>query len=128
MDTIQTNRKMRVLIAEDDETSEMMITILVKKITDDILIARNGLEAVESFRNNQDVDLILMDMKMPIMSGSEATREIRAFNKNVIIIAQTAYALKGDREKAIEIGCNDYITKPFRIDDLHLLIQKHLAI
>ena len=59
------------------------------------------------------------------MDGYEATRQIRQFNKDVIIIAQTAYGLSGDREKAIGAGCNDYISKPIKIDELKELIQKH---
>jgi CheY-like chemotaxis protein len=66
-----------------------------------------------------------MDIKMPEMDGYEATKQIREFNKNVIIIAQTAYAQSGDRDKAIEAGCNDYISKPIRKNDLLALIKKH---
>ena len=78
-----------------------------------ILKARTGIEAIVACRNNPDIDLVLMDIKMPDMDGYEATMQIRQFNKDVIIIAQTAYALTTDREKAIEAGCNDYISKPF---------------
>jgi hypothetical protein len=67
----------------------------------------------------------MMDIKMPKMDGYEATREIRKFNKNVIIIAQTAYALAGDREKAIEAGCNDYISKPIKMNLLVALVNKY---
>lgn len=62
------------------------------------------------------------------MDGYEATRQIRKFNKKVVIIAQTAYAQKGDKEKALEAGCNDYISKPIKKDELISLIQKHFAI
>jgi len=68
---------------------------------------------------------VLMDIKMPVMDGHEATRQIRQFNKDVIIIAQTAYALVGDREKAIAAECNDYISKPIKKDELLALIQKY---
>jgi len=63
---------------------------------------------------------------MPLMNGYDATRIIRSFNQDVVIIAQTAYALSGDREKALEAGCNDYIKKPIKKDLLFSLIQKHL--
>jgi CheY-like chemotaxis protein len=66
-----------------------------------------------------------MDIKMPVMDGYDATQKIREFNKKVIIIAQTAYALAGDREKAIEAGCNDYISKPVKKEDLMALIEKY---
>ena len=118
-------KKLKILIAEDDETSEMLITIDVEKFGKEILKARTGFEAVEVCRNNPDTDLILMDIQMPIMNGHEATRQIRQFNKNVVIIAQTAFGLSGDREKAIEAGCNDYLSKPINKAELLSLIQKY---
>ena len=116
---------LKILIAEDDETSEMLITIGVEKFGKEILKARTGFEAVEVCRNNPDIDLILMDILMPVMNGHEATRQIRQFNKVVVIIAQTAFGLSGDREKAIEAGCNDYISKPINKDELLSLLQKY---
>ncbi len=116
---------LKILIAEDDETSEMLLDIEVKTFAKEILKVRTGVEAVEACRNNPDIDLILMDIKMPEMSGYEAARQIRQFNKDVVIIAQTAYGLSGDREKAIEAGCNDYIKKPINKDELHSLIRKY---
>jgi CheY-like chemotaxis protein len=95
-------------------------------VVKDILKAGTGVEAVEVCRNNPDIDLILMDIRMPDMDGYEATRQIRQFNKDVVIIAQTAHGLMGDREKAIEAGCNDYLSKPVNRDKLLSLIQKYL--
>jgi PAS domain S-box-containing protein len=118
-------KDLKILIVEDDESSEMLITFTIKKICKEFLKVGTGVEAVKACRNNPDIDLVLMDIKMPIMDGYEATRQIRQFNKNVVIIAQTAYGLAGDREKAIEAGCNDYISKPIKIDELKGLIQKH---
>ena len=69
--------------------------------------------------------MVLMDIRMPKMDGYEATRQIRQFNKDVIIIAQTAYGFSGDKEKAIEAGCNDYISKPINMTLLYELIKKH---
>jgi CheY-like chemotaxis protein len=77
--------------------------------------------------NNGEIDLIMMDLKMPEMTGFEATRQIRKFSKKVIIIAQSAYALSGDKEKAIAIGCNDYITKPVTQSSLSVMMQKYFA-
>jgi len=116
---------LKILIAEDDETSEKLISINVKEFSKEIIEARTGNEAVEICRNNPAIDLILMDIQMPVMSGYEATRQIRQFNKDVVIIAQTAFGLSGDREKAIEAGCNDYISKPIKKDELLVLIQKY---
>jgi len=84
-----------------------------------------GVEAVETCRTSSDIDLVLMDIRIPVMDGYEATRQIRQFNKKVVIIAQTAYGLAGDREKAIAAGYNDYISKPIHINVLKKLIRKH---
>ena len=118
------NRK--ILIVEDDEVSEMLIAIEVKKLSNEILIARSGIEAIDACRDNPDIDLILMDILMPEMNGYDATRKIRKFNKDVIIIAQTAFAQTGDREKSINAGCNDYISKPFNRNVFMAIIHKHL--
>jgi len=118
-------KNLKVLIAEDDEVSEMLLSINVSEFSNEIIKASTGAKVVEICRNNPDIDLILMDIQMPEMNGHEATRQIRKFNKDVIIIAQTAYGLTGDREKSIEAGCNDYITKPINKPELESLIQKY---
>jgi PAS domain S-box-containing protein len=116
---------LKILVVEDDETSEILLSRAVRIFSNEILNARNGNEAVEACRNNPDIDLVLMDIQMPKMSGYEATRQIRHFNKNVFIIAQTAYGLARDREIAIEAGCDDYISKPINISELQTLIKQH---
>ena len=120
-------KKLKILIAEDDEASEMYIHTIIRKFSYKILVVRTGIEAVEACRSNPDIDLILMDIRMPEMDGYKATRQIRLFNKKVIIIAQTAFALTGEQEKAIESGCNDYISKPILKNELLVLIHKHFA-
>ncbi|MDP2336844.1 MAG: ATP-binding protein, partial [Bacteroidota bacterium] len=117
-------KNLNILIAEDDEGSEMLLALAVKEFSKKILKAKTGFEAVEACRNNPDLDLVLMDIKMHEMNGYEATRQIRQFNKEVVIIAQTAFALSGDREKAIEAGCNDYISKPISKNKLMEVVQK----
>jgi CheY-like chemotaxis protein len=119
--------RLKILIVEDDETSEILIASMVKMFGKEILKARTGLEAVNICRNNPDIDLVLIDIQMPVMNGHEATRQIRQFNTDVIIIAQTAYGLTGDREKAIESGCNDYISKPINKNKLDELIHKYFG-
>ena len=119
---------LKILIVEDDQTSEIIISRAVRSICKEILNARNGQDAVETCRNTSDIDLVLMDIQLPFMDGYEATRQIRQFNKSVIIIAQTAYALTGDKEKSIEAGCNDYISKPINKDLLLMLIKKQFEI
>jgi len=117
--------RFKILIVEDDETNLKLITATVKKFCNKILKAKTGIEAVEACHNNPDIDLILMDIKMPEMDGYEATRQIRQFNTEVFIIAQTAFALTGDREKALAAGCNDYISKPYGKSLLMSLMEKH---
>jgi hypothetical protein len=118
-------KNLKTLIVEDDEASEMLLSINVSDFSNKIIKAINGIEAVKICRNNPDLDLILMDIQMPDLNGYEATRQIRQFNKDVVIIAQTAYGLTGDREKSLDAGCNDYITKPINKHELDSLIQKH---
>ena len=117
-----------VLIVEDDENSGLLIRTLFEKIASNILQARDGVEAVELCKKYPNIDLILMDIRMPKMDGYEATRAIRQFNTEVVIIAQTAFALTGDREKALEAGCNEYITKPIVKEKLFALIKKLMKV
>jgi len=117
--------KLKILIAEDDKTSEMLISIAVKKFGKEIINVRTGTEAVAACLNNPDIDLVLMDIQLPEMNGYAATRQIRELNKEVFIIAQTAYAQTGDREKAIEAGCDEYITKPINKKRLLEIINEH---
>jgi len=118
---------LKILVVEDDEISYSLLSRTIQKISKEVLHAITGAEAVKACRNNPDLDLVLMDIRMPRMNGLEATQQIRQFNKDVIIIAQTAYVFSGDREKAIEAGCNDYITKPINMTLLHELIKKYLT-
>ena len=120
--------KLKILIVEDDETSEMLISIAVRALSKEILKVRTGADAIETCRNNPDLDLILMDIKMPEMDGYEATRQIRQFNNGVYIIAQTAFGLVEEREKALDAGCNEYISKPMDIALLRMMIQKQFNI
>ena len=114
-------KNLKILIVEDDEISYSLLRTL-QKISKEVLHAKTGDEAVMACHKDPDIDLVLMDIRMPQMDGHEATRQIRQFNKDVIIIAQTAYAFSGDREKAIEAGCNDYISKPINKTLLYELI------
>jgi len=113
------------LIVDDDDISRSYLAFISKGFSKKILFAENGKEAVELVRNTRGIHLILMDMKMPVMNGYEATFQIRQFNKEVIIIAQTAFGLEGDRKKSIEAGCNDYITKPIKSIEFKSLITKY---
>lgn len=120
-------RKLNILIVDDDEASELLLNESVILFSKEIYKARTGFEAIEACRVHPDIDLILMDIRMPVIDGYEATKQIREFNKEVVIIAQTAYGLLGDREKAMDAGCNDYIAKPIEQDKLLALIKKHFG-
>jgi len=117
---------MLVLVAEDDEFSYLFLQTALEKENMHVIRARTGEEAVEIFRNNPGIKMILMDFKMPGMGGYEATRQIRAMDPDIPIIAQTAYALSGDRQKALDAGCNAYISKPIRKEVLMRTIQQFL--
>ncbi len=126
--TVTTENKiknLKVLIVEDDAVSKLLITIAVKPFSKEILKVSTGFEAIEACRNNPDIDLVMMDINMPEMGGYEATKQIREFNKNLVIIAQTANAMQSDRDDAIAAGCTDYISKPINITSLSELIQKY---
>ena len=118
-------QQLKILIAEDDETIRKYLSIVVRKISTEVLFAKNGIKTVEISKNNPDIDLILMDIKMPGMDGYEATRKIREFNKNVVIVAQTAFAFESEHEKAEAAGCNDYISKPINRNSLINIIGKY---
>lgn len=118
-------KKLKLLIAEDDNISALLLSNIIKEFSCEVLWARTGTEAVEKSTSICDIDLILMDIKIPEIDGYEATRQIRNINKKVVIIAQTAYAQTGDKEKAIKAGCNDYISKPIMKHELLSLIRKH---
>lgn len=117
--------KIKVLVAEDDEFSVKYFSIKLKDIASEIYYTKTGTETVDFVRNHPDIQLVLMDIKMPGMDGLDATRLIRQFNKSVIIIAQTAYALTGDREKSLNAGCNDYMSKPINKEVLIRLIERY---
>jgi len=119
-------KEFKILIVEDDETSTALIIAMLRRFRNVILKAKNGLDAVNLCRLNPDIDIVLMDIQMPIMNGFNATKQIRQFNKEIIIIAQTAFALAGDREKALQAGCNDYLAKPINREMLIEKIFKHL--
>ncbi len=113
-----------VLVAEDDETSYLYFEKILRKENIRLIRASNGEETVAAVKNNPEISMILLDIKMPGIDGNEAARQIREFNKDIIIIAQTAYALPGDRESAIDAGCNEYISKPVDIDKLKSMINQ----
>jgi hypothetical protein len=118
-----------ILVAEDDETNFYFLNALLTMTTSaKILHAANGREAIELFKANPGIRLILMDMKMPEIDGFEATRQIKLINKNVCIIAVTAYAMSGDEERIIASGCDVYLSKPINKKSLLEKISEFIKI
>lgn len=114
-----------ILIAEDDQPNYMYIRELLRVTHANVLRAKNGQEAIEMCNANT-IDLVLMDIKMPVLNGLEATKRLREQGFKIPIIAQTAYAFSDDKQRALESGCNDYISKPIRQEDLLKLMGKWL--
>ena len=119
--------KKSILIADDEIHNYVIIEMALKKTKITIFHAENGEEAVNIFKENPDIDVILMDIRMPEMGGLEATKFIRSVNRNIPIIAFTAFALSDDEAIAMEFGCDDYISKPVRPDFLLKKINEHLT-
>jgi PAS domain S-box-containing protein len=115
-----------VLIAEDEDSNFILLEKLLVDLKINIIRALNGIEAVEICKLNPQVDLILMDIKMPEMDGYEATKRIKEFRPNLLIIAQTAYVTDEERDKAFACGCSEYISKPFKKEMLLSKINEHL--
>jgi signal transduction histidine kinase len=115
---------MTVLIAEDDESNYLYISKILDSAGIEYFRAHNGKEAVDICRKNTKIKIVLMDLKMPVMDGFEAANLIKEFRPDVYIIAQTAYALAQEREKALTI-CDDYISKPFKIEFLLSILAKY---
>ncbi|MGL5937275.1 MAG: response regulator [Phocaeicola sp.] len=115
----------KILIAEDTESNFLLLSIILGK---EYLITRafNGKEAVELYQKEKP-DLILMDIKMPLMNGLDATLAIRELDKEVIIVALTANAYDSDREKAYESGCNNYMSKPIMTAKLREMVKGYLG-
>ncbi len=116
-----------ILVAEDEWSNFMLVEAILNADNIKIIHALNGAEAIDEFRKNPNIDIILMDLKMPGINGYEATKTIKSENPDLPIIAVTAYALSGDREEALQAGCNDYISKPIKKQALLEKIAKYLS-
>jgi CheY-like chemotaxis protein len=119
------SRQITALVAEDDEINFKLIKSLLATLDIKLIKAVNGIEAVEMCRFQKDIDLILMDIKMPCMDGYSASRQIREFRPDVIIIAQSAYY--DDKEAALKNGCNDFISKPFTREQFISKVKENLG-
>ena len=117
----------RILIAEDVESNYLYLSAVLSKINAKIFWAKNGKEAVDIFKK-EEIDLVLMDLQMPEMNGYEATKIIKAIKPDLPIVAQTAFAMSDDREKALEAGCDDYLAKPIKSKDLLNTVEKFIHV
>ena len=118
----------KILLVEDNEMNRDMLSRRLTRKGFEVLIAIDGREAIDLARSELP-DLILMDMSLPVIDGWEATRRLKAdqTTSGIPIIALTAHAMSGDREKCQEAGCDDYDTKPIELQRLLEIMQKHLA-
>lgn len=117
-----------ILIADDDITSFKFLKRVLKELNLTLLHAENGIQAVEFVKNTPEISLVLMDIRMPVMDGYEAIPLIKKLRPELPIIAQTAYAFSEERSKIIELGTDDYISKPILRDKLLEMVNKYLSI
>jgi CheY-like chemotaxis protein len=114
-----------IMIAEDEVTNFEFLRIFFTNLDIRVLWAKNGVEAVNICEAEPSIDLVLMDIKMPIMNGYEATKKIKAKRPELPVIAQTAYATIADKKEALESGCDDYLSKPIQIKQLKDMVSKY---
>jgi len=116
-----------ILIAEDDEISFKFLNLILSRKTNvNIIWAINGQMAVDYCKTYEHIDLVLMDLQLPVLTGIEAIKQIKAFKPSLPIIVQTANAFNDEWEKCFKAGCNDYITKPVNLLNMICKIEDHL--
>lgn len=115
-----------ILVAEDDDINFKLLHFVLSRMNYKVIRATNGKQAVSMFATNPNVDLIITDLSMPEMDGIEATKQIRAINKEIPIIIQTGYSEFNVKDRAMEAGCSSFITKPINRNDLLLQIREQL--
>jgi CheY-like chemotaxis protein len=115
-----------ILIAEDEIVNYMFLEVLFEETGAVLIHAADGRQAIDAVKSNPDINIVLMDIKMPNINGLDATRQIKAIRPQLPVIAQTAYAMQDDEYKALQAGCNDYISKPIDAKKLINLMKKYL--
>lgn len=115
-----------ILIAEDEAVSRFLFEKALKKTKANLFFVKNGVEAVEMIRENTEIDAVIMDIRLPLMDGLEATVKIKELIPEMPVIIQSAYAMQSTREEAIESGCDDFITKPIKVETLLAILHRHL--
>lgn len=117
----------KILIAEDITSNYNFLRLLLKRSQIELVWVENGKDAVEKIRSGEKFDLLLLDINLPLMNGYEVAQTLKKEHPELPIIAQTAYALEGDREKAIQAGCDDYVPKPIVISTLLRKMNQYLS-
>ena len=115
-----------ILIVEDEEVNQFFFEKALKKTQANLFFANDGIEAIDMIKKKTDIDLVLMDIRLPRMNGIEATSKIKEINPGMPVIIQTAYEMSCAMDEAINCGCDDFITKPIDMQTLFSLLQKHL--
>ncbi len=115
----------KILIVEDDDMSYILLNQIFKLTSCEIMRAKSGKEALALYKDNTDIDLVLMDIKLPDINGRSVTGEIKKHNSSIPIIAQTAGRTPHELEEAIAAGCDDVLTKPFRMEELMEVLKKY---
>ena len=115
-----------ILVVEDEAVNQFYFEKALKKTQANLFFVKDGFEAVEMIRENSEIDLVLMDIRLPRMDGIEATAQIKKINPEMPVIIQTASAISSMYDSALESGCDDYITKPIKIETLLSILKKHL--
>jgi CheY-like chemotaxis protein len=124
---VKTKNTPVILVVDDDESNSLLLKTILEKSSFHCLLAYNGEEAVDICIESPDVALVLMDLKMPVMDGYEATRRIKELRKSLPVIGVTAFAMTGDKVKALEAGCDEYLAKPVKSEVLMAVIRKYLG-
>lgn len=115
----------RILVVEDDSTNFLFLKILLNRANADIIWAKSGAEALELMHQNTDIKVILLDIQLPDMCGVDVAKTIKKEFPDKKIIVQTAFAMSGEREKILEAGCDEYVSKPIDSKRLLSLIEQY---
>jgi CheY-like chemotaxis protein len=120
------NGKKKILLAEDDKINQLLFSHLLRDVADELVMVDDGAEAIRQFEQDRDFNLVLMDIKMPVIDGYEATRRILDLDPAAKVVALTAYAFEFEKDQALLQGFVDYVSKPVRRETLIETIFRHL--
>lgn len=121
-------RNPNILVAEDVESNFLYLKAVLSKLNANVFWAKNGIEVLDICEKEKTMDLVLMDLQMPEMNGYEATQILKKKYPELPVVAQTAFAMSDDREKALDAGCDDYLAKPIKSKDLLIIAEKYLKL